>query len=1079
MDSQLASSAIASQDGPDINQKFHCNDACYLKSNPSLMAHVVRTPYDIGEPETLTDLSIYRYTELPDEDISVFISTGVPPKGYTLVDFVDSENGCSLIHENDLELVDRMLELGQPVKRDLNSAMSGTVIGATTKCTLEPIAYQPIDPITGDYLPVRFTEKGSGVSFASELPETSPSLLYNVPQSELSYHEEFSEGDYIIYRQKLGIIRDVDHDAVLLLPNSTIVSPLDIFDLKVPVHTKPAADLSILASGLKKRDVGDGRYMWTSEAGLVFPGQSIFTERSNLSRGDRPPGNQGSLVQAYVLATPTEGIHVEWLCPNVFFTGPQNYEPTSEVLRVSALQGNAVNCDFAESPIPDCPVGRCDSMLDVGDRVRFRDPGAAAMKYPGYQRIPADQTFGHDMNIFRIVSSKTEVVVQWQDGRCTTEVATSLQPSTVKQPGNADVGELGPGELVTLKDDVRTLGKSYIASRLPALHPLRGRMKEILHLHQLGVVQTVESRDQIASVRWYQNKNIKLIYDGNALDPGSSLGRLSDTITNVSVYELATFPALNKHLGDLVVVAPACVDQQAMSPAPISKLTRETALGLRCAVPGTYPDLSLYLQSIKSAMVTSEWFKNTTTIRPPLRRRYSVHNDDAVPSVDFFGKIVGMDTNGIITVRFPGANGCRDIQIPFERIMISVDEADIMEPMSLSFFNLWSSGSQDGSSNSHSEDEFNIYDISEISEIGDGWAPEDESDDSLDSHEVLRSGEKRIEGIEASEVLMSSDSEICLDDLQVLSERETTPDNKPASVSQGSILTQILRFPAPASSPRGFAVLEDLPPSDHHFMKKDKSASFTLRMKSIRKEFGILETSLPPGIFVRSWESRMDLLRVMVIGPEGTPYEHAPFVIDMQFSPDFPSQPPSTFFHSWTTGQGQINPNMYEDGKICLSILGTWPTQYPDENWSPGKSTILQVLVSIMGLVLVKNPFYNEAGYEVLAAEDNRRVESSRYTEKVFLMTRKFILHALEYPVPGLEDILIWNYLPGPTSRPQLLRKAIQGALRMIEHHNRTPQKTDQGPQASAFCSRLSLGAVMVLQRHVSALEKLESDIIS
>ena len=71
--------------------------------------------------------------------------------------------------------------------------------------------------------------------------------------------------------------------------------------------------------------------------------------------------------------------------------------------------------------------------------------------------------------------------------------------------------------------------------------------------------------------------------------------------------------------------------------------------------------------------------------------------------------------------------------------------------------------------------------------------------------------------------------------------------------------------------------------------------------------------------FARSWEARLDLLRILIVGPSGTPYEHAPFVIDMHFNPSFPALPPDTYFHSWTYNAGRINPNLYECGKICLS----------------------------------------------------------------------------------------------------------------------------------------------------------------
>ena len=94
-------------------------------------------------------------------------------------------------------------------------------------------------------------------------------------------------------------------------------------------------------------------------------------------------------------------------------------------------------------------------------------------------------------------------------------------------------------------------------------------------------------------------------------------------------------------------------------------------------------------------------------------------------------------------------------------------------------------------------------------------------------------------------------------------------------------------------------------------------------MRRIRKEHSILSSSLPEGVYVRSWASRLDLFRVIIIGPPDTPYEFAPFMIDFQLPSDFPNKPPKAFFHAWHSGTSAINPNLYQDGKICLSLLNT------------------------------------------------------------------------------------------------------------------------------------------------------------
>jgi len=58
----------------------------------------------------------------------------------------------------------------------------------------------------------------------------------------------------------------------------------------------------------------------------------------------------------------------------------------------------------------------------------------------------------------------------------------------------------------------------------------------------------------------------------------------------------------------------------------------------------------------------------------------------------------------------------------------------------------------------------------------------------------------------------------------------------------------------------------------------------------------------------------------------------------------------------------RFNPNLYNCGKVCLSLLGTWSGS-AGESWNPKTSSLLQILVSIQSLILVSEPYYNEPGY--------------------------------------------------------------------------------------------------------------------
>ena len=62
-------------------------------------------------------------------------------------------------------------------------------------------------------------------------------------------------------------------------------------------------------------------------------------------------------------------------------------------------------------------------------------------------------------------------------------------------------------------------------------------------------------------------------------------------------------------------------------------------------------------------------------------------------------------------------------------------------------------------------------------------------------------------------------------------------------------------------------------------------------------------------------------------------------------------------------GSVRFNPNLYNCGKVCLSLLGTWQGQ-KEEMWCEKTSTFLQVMVSIQSLILVPDPYFNEPGYE-------------------------------------------------------------------------------------------------------------------
>ncbi|KAK3328114.1 hypothetical protein B0T19DRAFT_400904 [Cercophora scortea] len=177
-----------------------------------------------------------------------------------------------------------------------------------------------------------------------------------------------------------------------------------------------------------------------------------------------------------------------------------------------------------------------------------------------------------------------------------------------------------------------------------------------------------------------------------------------------------------------------------------------------------------------------------------------------------------------------------------------------------------------------------------------------------------------------------------------------------------------------------------------HFSFRDKARSMGRnsvakgRMKKLVTQISSLHTDLPNGIYVRHGSSRLDVMKVLMVGPADTPYENGLFEFDLFCSESFPMNPPEMVFLTTGRGAAAFNPNLYSNGKVCLSLLGTWAGQ----GWESERSTILQVLVSIQGMIFTNQPWYNEPGRE--RHQDKTRSDS--YNRQIQALT---VQHAMIY----------------------------------------------------------------------------------
>lgn len=131
-------------------------------------------------------------------------------------------------------------------------------------------------------------------------------------------------------------------------------------------------------------------------------------------------------------------------------------------------------------------------------------------------------------------------------------------------------------------------------------------------------------------------------------------------------------------------------------------------------------------------------------------------------------------------------------------------------------------------------------------------------------------------------------------------------------------------------------------------------------MQRIQREIKQLIENPLDGIYIDFDTDNLKYIRALIVGPEGTPYENGYYFIDIHIGDNYPFQNPKCEFMNQFKRNPTIrfNPNLYSCGKICLSILGTWP----GEPWTP-QMNIRTLLLQIQTR-LNEFPIVNEPGFE-------------------------------------------------------------------------------------------------------------------
>lgn len=762
------------------------------------------------------------------------------------------------------------------------------------------------------------------------LSSDASQLLRGIPGVELSLAGSYHKGNTIICKDWIGRILETWEDVSIRLRNGSVVVPEDPEALEPILLDEPY-------------QVGD----------------FVTTKKANLRRGRWIYGAFDANVEpeGHVADVRTVSIEVRWLVQRYPLAGTTPSPEPPSFLDLDCLDSGEIFV-YDRHTQPDETTGfnnevsqKKESSPDfcIGDRVRFRDLAGATAKYDGndsygkLNRILKSDSLGFDINVFLVSRTWTETTILWQDLTTTVSSSVDLVPDM-----DLDDENVWPGEIITTRNNQSSDPSVFQPGRV-------------------GVVQTVNASERMAAVKWFPQGQLTLTSDMSIVLPGSYLGCSAEPLETVSLYDVRAVPGTLRKLGDIVLLLPMRNDHE--------------------------EHRSLYaevLSAVESPTDTKDWL----------------------------GEVVGVGLDGLTTIRLGASTTrVRDIKIPLECTMVAVtlaeeedvdDEDDIM-----------SEGSSYGTDMTDSRSDKQGVWVDENDEVveEDGvmdeskeWSTDSDEDNDVDmfdadvngssfqkvSHPPKHSSKpelRKTSNLDGASELSASGTAQLLQNaaLDVTEPLQTAPTaswsfrrpvaapiatTKAADIELDAVTMKPFAYAsmfheAGTDNDSGFAVPEDFlvldgaSPADHHFSGRSANIDGP-RLRRIQKEHNILRSSLPDGVYVRTWESSLDMMRVLILGPMGTPYEYATFVIDFHLDSSFPTEPPHAFFHSWTDGTGPVNPNLYEgkdDGKICLSLLGTWPGDERNETWS-SKSTILQIIVSILGLVLVSEPYFSKSSAE-------------------------------------------------------------------------------------------------------------------
>lgn len=145
------------------------------------------------------------------------------------------------------------------------------------------------------------------------------------------------------------------------------------------------------------------------------------------------------------------------------------------------------------------------------------------------------------------------------------------------------------------------------------------------------------------------------------------------------------------------------------------------------------------------------------------------------------------------------------------------------------------------------------------------------------------------------------------------------------------------------------------------------------------------------GIFYQHDEEDMLKGYALIIGNVDTPYFGGFYLFELDFPKDYPFSPPKITYK--TNGENiRFNPNLYTNGKVCISILNTWH----GDPWSSCQ-TIKSILLTLC-TVLNSTPLLNEPGVRKEQKDEIEKYNSIIYYSNISIAICDMLDKSIQLP---------------------------------------------------------------------------------